>query len=119
MKHPATTKNPLLMIILIIGIGFLSLLSNASVAAPTVADFAELPMFTDLQISPGGNFLAARVNNHNIYTVAIFDITAPRIVPVYKFAENEERTVRWFHWVTPEHLLVSLLYTSERGRQDA
>ncbi len=116
MKHPATIKKPLLMIILIIGIGFLSLLSNASLAAPTATDFAELPMFSDLEISPGGKFLAARVNRHNIYTVAIFDIAAPKIVPVYKFAENEERTVRWFEWVTPEHLLVSLLYTSERGR---
>lgn len=95
------------MIILIISAGFLTLLGNAIVAAPTVADFAELPMFSDLEISPGGRFLAARVNNHNIYTVAIFDITAPKIVPVYKFAENEERTIRWFHWVTPEHLLVS------------
>ena len=104
------------MIIPVIGAGFLTLLGNAIVAAPTVADFAELPMFSNLEISPGGKFLAARVNHHNIYTVAIFDIAAPKIVPVYKFAENEERTVRWFRWVTPEHLLVSLLFTSERGR---
>ncbi len=113
LTHATTIKKPLPMIILIISAGFLTLLGNAIVAAPTVADFAELPMFSDLEISPGGRFLAARVNNHNIYTVAIFDIAAPRIVPVYKFAENEERTVRWFQWVTPEHLLVSLLYTSE------
>ncbi len=109
-------KKPLLMTLLIIGIGFLSLLSNSTLAAPTVADFAELPMFTDLEISPGGKFLAARVNNQNIYTVAIFDISAQKIVPVFKFSENEERSIRWFRWVTPEHLLVSLLFMSERGR---
>ncbi len=116
MKKPAMAKKSMSMMMLIIGIGFLSLLSNASLAAPTVADFAELPMFTGLEISPGGRFLAARVNNHNIYTVAIFDITAPKIVPVFKFSENEERAISWFRWVTPEHLLVSLLFMSERGR---
>lgn len=42
------------MKILIAGVGFLTLLGNAIVAAPTVADFAELPMFSDLEISPGG-----------------------------------------------------------------
>ncbi|GBF30171.1 hypothetical protein MnTg04_00107 [bacterium MnTg04] len=94
MKHPAMAKKSMLITILIIGIGFLSLLSNATLAAPTAADFAELPMFTDLEISPGGKFLAVRVNNQNIYTVAIFDITAPKIVPVFKFSENEERTIR-------------------------
>ncbi|MCZ6498916.1 MAG: hypothetical protein O6844_00255 [Gammaproteobacteria bacterium] len=109
-------KKPLLMTILIIGIGFLSLLSNSTLAAPTVADFAELPMFTDLEISPGGKFLAARVNNQNIYTVAIFDISAQKIVPVFKFSKNEERSIPWFEWVTPEHLLVSLLFMSDRGR---
>ena len=77
LTHATTIKKPLPMIILIISAGFLTLLGNAIVAAPTVADFAELPMFGDLKISPDGRFLAARVNNHNIYTVAIFDITAP------------------------------------------
>ena len=63
MKHPAMAKKSMLMMILIIGIGFLSLLSKATLSVPTAADFAELPMFTDLEISPGGKFLAARVNN--------------------------------------------------------
>ncbi len=70
MKHPAMSKKSLLMMILIIRICLLSLLSNAILTAPTAADFAELPMFTDLEISPGGKFLAARVNNQNLYTVA-------------------------------------------------
>ena len=52
------------MISLIIGVSFLCLLSKASLAAPTATDFAELPMFSDLEISPGGKFLAARVNHH-------------------------------------------------------
>ena len=111
MQPSATTKTPLLMIILIIGIGFLSLISNASLSAPTAADFAELPMFTDLAISPGGKFLAARVNKHNKYSVAIFDIVSPDFRSIYNFKETTESPVRWFRWVTPDHLLVSIKST--------
>lgn len=85
-----------------------------SVAAATVEDFARLPTFSDLEISPGGRYLAARFNDDNTYIVGIFDISSSGFELVHGFKENDETSVGWFRWMTPEHLLTSMNFAAGR-----
>lgn len=94
----------------------LSAVPHAVHAAPTVEDFARLPTFSDLLVSPGGRYLAARVNNKNVYAFTIFDISGPKFVRVHATAEDDEYSIRWFRWVSPKHLVASLTFSAERGR---
>jgi len=84
----------------------MTLLSVAR-AAPGVEDFARLPTFTDLAVSPGGKYLAARVNEDNRYVVEIFEIGTSQIKRVYSVRETEKTSVSWFRWKTDEYLLAS------------
>lgn len=95
---------------------FLAAISSNSPAAPTVEDFARLPTFADLEIAPGGKYLAARVNSNNRYAISVFDISGSQFTQVQGITENDELSIRWFQWVTPSHLLVSMTFTAERGR---
>ena len=90
--------------------------SPVTFAAPSAEDFAYLPTFADLEISPGGHYLAARVNDDNQYAIAVFDISGTNFAHVKGMTEDDQLSIRWFRWVTVNHLLVSMTFTGERGR---
>ncbi len=65
--------------------------SGATLAAPPVTAFARLPTFTNVDISPGGDYFAARYNQDNRYGVRVYRITDDaRIEYVYGFTESDE-----------------------------
>lgn len=87
---------------------------STSVAEAPIEAFARLPTFTDLAVSPGGRFLAARANTNNTYIVSVFEVTATGMKYVYGFRENDELSVDWFRWVSSERLLASIAFTGKR-----
>ncbi len=94
----------------------LSTVPCAGYAAPTTEDFARLPTFADLLVSPGGRYLAARVNNDNMYAFTIFDVSGSNFARVYATTEDDKYSIRWFRWASPKHLIASLTFAGERGR---
>ncbi len=85
-----------------------------AVAVPPVEAFARLPTFTDLEISPGGRYLFARVNVGNQYIAGAYDISGPGMKPVHGFREIDGLSVDWFRWVSERHLLVSVAFSAKR-----
>ncbi len=85
-----------------------------SFAATPVEAFARLPTFADLEISPGGRYLAARVNVENRYEVKVYDISDSAFEFVYGFREDDTLSVSWFRWVSSDHLLVSIGFSGKR-----
>ncbi len=79
-----------------------------------VEAFARLPTFSDLEISPGGRFLAARVNVSDHYEIAAFGLSDSELSKVHGFRENENLSVDWFRWVSEDTLLLSLAYSAQR-----
>jgi len=96
-------------------VAILNLVPLVSVAEPAVEDFAWLPTFTALEISPGGKYLAARMNRENIYRVVIIDISNKGFRKLYEFAETDELSAAWFRWVSSTHLLMSVSFKGVRG----
>ena len=88
---------------------------ESKVEAPPVGVFAQLPRFDDLEISPGGTYLAARVIQDNRYTLNVFDLSGDGLRHVCGFKQPDTESVAWFRWANPERLLISLWFSSERG----
>lgn len=89
---------------------------SAAPAAPPITAFARLPTFTDIDISPGGDYFAARYNKDNRYGVRVYRITDDaRIEFIYGFTETDELSISWFEWVSGKHLLTSIAFTGKRG----
>lgn len=107
MHQTGTGRRPLTTLPFLVSTLFTITLLSVARAAPGVEDFAQLPTYTDLAISPGGKYLAARVNDDNRYVVRIFAIGASQIERIYSIRETEKTSVGWFRWVTDEHLLAS------------
>lgn len=80
-----------------------------------VAAFAKMPTFTDLEISPGGKFVAARLFRGDRYIVSLFKLVDGSIEYVYGFTENETFSISWFEWVSPDRLVFSAAFTGMRG----
>ncbi|MEM7611223.1 MAG: S9 family peptidase [Pseudomonadota bacterium] len=87
-------------------------LANTSVTPET---YAQLPILNEPSLSPGGQFLAARLNLQNEYRLAVFDVTQEKIQLVYGFTEDNELSVAWFEWVAPDRLLISVGFSAKRG----
>ena len=86
-----------------------------SYAAPTAEVFARLPTFTDLAISPGGHYVAARINIEDQFVFRVYDISGPRLAGTYSVAETDDFAIDWFRWVAPDRLLLSVGFSSKRG----
>ena len=83
--------------------------------ADTLAEaFARMPSFTDLAISSGGKYFAARYNSGNRYQVSVFELTESGARYIYGFQEEDTLTIDWFRWVSKDHLLASVAYTAIR-----
>lgn len=91
----------------------------AQVCAETsAAAFARMPSFTDLAVSPGGKYFAARFNSGNRYRVSVFEITESGVRFVYGFQEEDTLSIDWFKWVSQDHLVASAAYTAFRRGRD-
>ncbi len=94
----------------------IAITSSASVrAAPPAEHFARLPTFTDLELSPGGRYLAARVNVQNRYVLVVFDVSGDGLQQVYTLREDEIYSASWFEWVSSDRLLLSVAFLGKRG----
>lgn len=87
----------------------------ASVADLPVEAFARMPTFTDLKISPGGKYVAARLFLNGRYTVSLFKLVGGKLEYFYGFGEDETYSVAWFDWVSSERMVVSAAFTGKRG----
>ncbi len=89
----------------------------ASVVAepPSIEAFATLPEFTDLEIAPGGKYVAVRMNIDNVYRVAVIDISGEQLQLAYSLTENEVYSASWFRWAGPDRLIVSIGFVGGRG----
>ena len=74
-----------------------------------------MPTFTDLEVSPGGKYLVARMFREDRYNVILFKLVDGRIQPVYRFSEDEKFSISWFEWVSPTKLVLSTGYSATRG----
>lgn len=105
---------------MLLWIGLAALLAPGPVQAdtemPPVEAYAALPQFADLEIAPGGRFLAARTNIDNVYRVLVLDLSAPGVEVVYSLSENDEYYVSRFQWAGPDRLLISIGFVGKRGR---
>jgi len=96
-------------------VGILSLPYSVCLAQPPIEAFAKMPTFTDLKISPGGKYVAARLFLDDRYTVSLFKLVDGRLEYYYGFGEDETYSVAWFEWVSPNRLVVSAAFTGVRG----
>lgn len=77
-------------------------------AAPLPAEaYGRLPAFSDVNISTGGNYIAAIMDQGEGYVVGVYElpITADSNFWARKY---DNGTIRWIEWVNDERLLVSV-----------
>lgn len=80
-----------------------------------IEDYAALPRFTDLEVSPGGQFVATRMTIDGSYEVVVFDISGDSFKPVYALNESEKYSTLWFEWSGSDRLLISIGFVGKRG----
>lgn len=85
-----------------------------AIAAPPAEAFARMPSFTDIAISPGGNYLAVRANIENQFAIKVYDNSGRGLTSLFGFTEDSERSVDWFQWVSADRLLMSVAMTGRR-----
>ena len=74
-----------------------------------------MPTFTDLEISPGGQYVAARLFRKDRYVVSLFKLVDGSLQFVYGFTEDETMSISWFEWVSADRLVLSIAFTGVRG----
>ncbi|MEM6819848.1 MAG: S9 family peptidase [Pseudomonadota bacterium] len=93
-----------------------AVLAPSGFAEPiSIEAFATLPEFADLEVAPGGKYVAVRVNIDNAYRVAVIDISGEQLQLVYSLREDETFSASWFRWASPDRLIVSIGFVGARG----
>ncbi len=86
---------------------------NSVSAAPDVSLFASLPETADVEISPGGRYVAAKTFLNGQYMLVIYDLdNLGKAQPVV--ASPKDMYVNWMHWKSDDRLLVSLSFANRR-----
>jgi len=78
-----------------------------------VADFAALPQYQGIELSPSGTHIAYRITVENRSMLAVhplFDTSEPVIIPPYADAE-----IGWFGWANDGMVAVSYNYSGNRS----
>lgn len=82
-------------------------------AAPDASLFAALPEADNVEISPGGQYVAAKTYLNGQYMLVIYDLDKiGASKPV--IASPQDMEVNWLRWKSDERLLVSLSYADRR-----
>lgn len=89
-------------------------LPAARAATPPVEAYAGLPQLADIEISPNGTLLAARVAIDNEYRLAVLQQLNGQYQIVYLLSEDAGFSTKWFYWANDETLLISFGFVKER-----
>ncbi|MEL7022746.1 MAG: prolyl oligopeptidase family serine peptidase [Pseudomonadota bacterium] len=89
--------------------------SPGALAAPPAEAYAHLPEFTDLELAPGGRYLAARVNVRNVYRLVVLDLSTEPMSVAYGMSEDDKYHAAWFEWANEDRLLISIGFVGNRG----
>ncbi|MEL7312764.1 MAG: prolyl oligopeptidase family serine peptidase [Pseudomonadota bacterium] len=100
----------LLLVVALLGSG-----TPLHAEAPPADAYAHLPEFTDLEIAPGGRYLAARVNVRNVYRLVVLDLSTQPMSVAYGMSEDDKYHAAWFEWASEDRLLISIGFVGNRG----
>ncbi|MGH8076027.1 MAG: alpha/beta hydrolase family protein, partial [Lysobacter sp.] len=85
-------------------LGFaLSASPSQAATAPSIEDFVRHPTYSDVKISPTGEYLAMTVDRGDQDVLTVLRTKDLSVVKVNQLPE--EKSVGSFHWVSPERLM--------------
>lgn len=83
-------------------------IAHAVPQPPTIEQISASPFILRANVSPNGDFFAAKLANDPFASFGVYDRRGGGLVPLIEAQENDELFIEWFRWINDDTLLVRM-----------